>query len=441
MYSEKINPITGRFKSPPTEDVYCQFAMENYGGRLKTVFLLISLFYLILTIYDVIKIPASDFTELLLLFVFRIVIVLASFWCIYSLNQKNKPKYMRGMMVFLLTSAIMPVYYNHVMDSVGLPFSFESSIFLFIIYAITRGALLLIPFIYFFTTLIIQTFLFLLDSFEHHHIDVSAHMEHITIYFVVLAFVSFVSYNFNVMVRRNFYDRHILAGQLKKSNDKVHELNRIEGAFLAETTAQVIAHEVKNSIAVISTYAQMLMGDKKIKSNDKKVIQKIYDASIKSDEYIKEIRELSTGKLNIKNHNIKTLIDEASHLWQQSQVKYKSKVNINTIDLEFKTDGALLGGAIANVIRNGIEAKKNGIVNVNIFQKSNKLHIEISNNKKLNITNSKDMFSLLKNNKNKAGSTGIGLVFSRSVVEKLGGELKLSRKNNITVFTFIIELS
>ena len=386
------------------------------------------------------KIPSANLSELFLLFGLRIVIVLSSFWCIHFLNQKNKPMYMKGMMVFLLTSAIMPVYYNHVMDSVGLPFSFESSIFLFILYAITRGALLLIPFIYFFVTLIIQTFLFLLDSFEHHHIDISAHIEHITIYFVVLIFVCFVSYSFNVIIRRSFYDRYVLAGQLKKSNDKVHELNRIEGAFLAETTAQVIAHEVKNSIATISTYAQMLMGDKKIKGADKKVIQKIYDASIKSDEYVKEIRELATGKLNIKSHNIKNLLDETTHLWQQSQQNYKSQVNINTIDLEIKTDGALLTGAIANVIRNGIEAKKNGIVNVNVFENLNKLHIEISNNKKLNITNSKDMFSLLKHNKNKAGSTGIGLVFSRSVVEKLGGSLKLTRKNNNTIFTFIIEL-
>ena len=100
----------------------------------------------------------------------------------------------------------------------------------------------------------------------------------------------------------------------------------------------------------------------------------------------------------------------------------------------------LLQGAIANVVRNAIESKQNSVINIKNVIFKNEMHIIISNDKKIEISNNQDIYNLFKNDKNKKGSTGIGIPFSKSVVEKFGGSINLKTENEKTIFTFILPI-
>jgi len=436
-YIGEINIITGRFKELSAENKYCHYSMSNYKWRLTIMFSISIVFYIFMTLYDIYLIGFENTTGLYLL---RLITVLSAGYCIYFLHKKNKSKYMMSILLFLLMFCIIPLYYNHIlMEHTQNSFSFETSIFILTVYAITLGALLLIPFIFFLIAVILQNILFFVD-YRIYKIDLFLHTKELLIYLLVLIFIIFVSYNFNVMLRRNFYDRYILSENLRKSNLKLAKFNGVERAFLTELTAQVIAHEIKNIIGVISGYAQMLLSFKGLNKNQKKIVENIKKASDKSDNYIKEIRNLSVGKVDIRKYNIVDIIYESSHLWTTSAEKFKSKIKINLSDCNVKVDSMLLQGAISNIVRNAIESKQNSVINIENIIFKNEVHIVISNDKKIEINNNQDIYNLFKNNKNKKESTGIGLPFSKSVVEKFGGSINFKTKNKKTIFTFILPI-
>ncbi len=433
----EINIITGRFKEIKTEDKYCYYTMSNYKWRLTIMFSVSIVFYFFMTLYDFYFI---GFENTFWLYSLRFITVFSAFYCIHFLHKRDKSKYMTGIIFFLLMFCVIPLYYNHIlMEYTENSFSFETSIYILTVYAITLGVFLLIPFIFFLIAMVLQNILFFADC-EIHKLNFFEHIKELSIYLFVLLFIIFVSYNFNVMLRRNFYDRYILSEDLRKSNLKLAKFSSVERSFLTELTAQVIAHEIKNIIGVISGYAQMLLSFKGLDKKQKKIVESIKKASDKSNNYIKEIRNLSVGKINIKKYNIVDIVYESSHLWKTVAEKFKPKIEIDLVDCYVKVDSMLLQGAIANVVRNAIESKQNSVINIKNVIFKNEMHIIISNDKKIEISNNQDIYNLFKNDKNKKGSTGIGIPFSKSVVEKFGGSINLKTENEKTIFTFILPI-
>ena len=199
-----------------------------------------------------------------------------------------------------------------------------------------------------------------------------------------------------------------------------------------KTSLFKITHEIKNPIAVIKAYLDML------NTKDRKQVEK-YIPIIKSeiDRLLNLLQDfLLVNKANITfdlmdiNMLIEDIIDRQLPLMESNNIKFKS--DLIDDDIYINGDYNRLSQVLVNIIKNSIEAinNKKGIITIKDVIKDNNINIIITDNgvgisKKI-MTKIKEPFYTTK-----VRGTGLGVSLSDEIIKAHNGELIYESKENI----------
>ena len=190
---------------------------------------------------------------------------------------------------------------------------------------------------------------------------------------------------------------------------------------LLRSSISKLTHELKNPIAVCNGYLEMIDINKKDKS--KKYIDIITNEIKRSKTIIDEFS--SFGKLKTINKeeiDITYLLEDTISLLKPLFKQNKSAIHLQTKeDIYIKADYNKLKQVFINLLKNTIEAKKENTpldVKVTVNQNKQNVIIKIIDNgigmDKETLNKVLDVFFTTKPN-----GTGIGLAFSKEVIEQL----------------------
>jgi|GEM_PF-6496610 len=242
--------------------------------------------------------------------------------------------------------------------------------------------------------------------------------------------------------------------ELKSAIEKVEEANKSKSEFLAN-----MSHEIRTPInAIIGLGKKML--DSNINVENKNILNKILASSKMLLGVINDILDFSkleSKKLELDIHDF-YIDDILEHL----NSMFNNQVNEKNIDLFFKCDLnpfiSLLGDPLrlsqilTNLISNAVKFTEKGFVELvikvkNIDEKKVCLHFEI-NDSGMGISSEKleFLFKPFSQGDNsisrKYGGSGLGLVISSNLLNKMGGNLEVeSQEGKGSSFYFDLDFS
>lgn len=231
---------------------------------------------------------------------------------------------------------------------------------------------------------------------------------------------------------------------LIKTINKQKQLSKIKDDFISNIT-----HEFKTPIATVSAAIEALGSFNVIQDKEKtNTYLTISNQQLKKLDVMVE-KLLETSALDENNVKLNKHVVDIVPLIEKLLTKYELitntkefKLNTNVSSLKLKVDSFYFSSAISNLLDN---AEKYGgrKIEVKITQNVNSTNISIRDNgNSLNQTDSSYIFDKFSrkatgNNHDVAGS-GIGLYFSKKVIEKHGGTITLKVMEDFTEFIITI---
>lgn len=228
----------------------------------------------------------------------------------------------------------------------------------------------------------------------------------------------------------------LLAKYLFNLSNQVIDLSKIEKELerekLLRSSISKLTHELKNPIAVCNGYLEML--DINDQQKTKKYIDIITSEITRSKTIIDEFS--SFGKLKTidkEELDIAYLLEDTISLLKPLFKQNKGKINFTSKEeIYINGDYNKLKQVFINLLKNTIEAKKeheNLLVEIKIKKENNRIIITIKDNgigmDKTTLNKVADVFFTTKQN-----GTGIGLAFSKEVIELHKGQLLINSKLN-----------
>lgn len=248
--------------------------------------------------------------------------------------------------------------------------------------------------------------------------------------------------NFNENIKIDGEEEiNILCATLDAMKKELQEyiVNKERMATVGEFSAG-IAHEIRNSLNVISGYAELI----KSKTKDENVIIKIDDIIkniMKMNEFLNNFLNYTKEYLPEKQkHNLKKLLDEIIEECGEN-IKQCIKKKYNEEIMEVIIDGFLIKKAIHNIILNAYHSldKEEKIIEIDCYKDADKNVILIKDNGKGIDENIKDkIFQPFWTNK-KYGA-GLGLAISYRIIRELhkGDTIVESKKGEGSLFKIYI---
>lgn len=235
--------------------------------------------------------------------------------------------------------------------------------------------------------------------------------------------------------------------KLIEATEKAQESDRLKSAFLAN-----MSHEIRTPMNGIVGFCQLLKQTNTIDENFAKYIDIISDSSNQLLSIINDIIDVSkieAGQVTLSHEpvSIVSVIERSSMLFtalaKQKGINLKLKIDAGN-RLVVLSDETKIAQILSNLINNAIKFTKMGLVEVGA-KESNK-HISIwvrdtgigiaKENQKLIF----DRFRQVEGaNPSSMKGTGLGLSISKSLVEMLGGEIRVNSEiGKGSTFTFTI---
>ena len=224
---------------------------------------------------------------------------------------------------------------------------------------------------------------------------------------------------------------------LFKINNNIINLSKIrkelERERLLRSSISKLRHELKNPIAVCNGYLEML--DINDKNKAKKYIKIITNEITRSKTIIDEFSSYGKLKKITKEElDIGYLLEEVVDLLKPLFKQNKAILNINTPDeIYIKGDYNKLKQVFINLLKNTIEARKENnelIVDITLKEYNKQINIIVKDNgigmSDETLSRVSEVFFTTKQN-----GTGIGLAFSKEVIELHKGIMKIKSKLNI----------
>ena len=221
---------------------------------------------------------------------------------------------------------------------------------------------------------------------------------------------------------------------LSKVESKSSELVRSERLATIGTMASRVAHDLKNPLTILHTYAEMLTPEilSKLESKDKwfRMQNSIFDMS----RIIEDVLDFArTSEIKKKPIPFQSILKLAMNHVKSS---YGITINLSENNYKINCDARKIEGVLSNIINNAVQAiDGQGEIDVETESDSEFLTINIKDSGPgISDENLNNIFEPMFTTK--TTGTGLGLVICKSIIEQHGGIISVSNKPT----TFSIKL-
>lgn len=204
------------------------------------------------------------------------------------------------------------------------------------------------------------------------------------------------------------------------------------------TMASRVAHDLKNPLTIMHTYAEMLTPEilSKLESKDKEKWLRMQNSIFDMERIIEDVLDFArTTEIKKKSSSFQNILKLA-----MNHVKFSYGVTINLPEKNFtiKCDARKIEGVLSNLLNNAVQALDGqGEVNVTTSADSKFFTVKISDSGPgIPEKNLEKIFEPMFTTK--TTGTGLGLVICKSIVEQHGGKISVSNKP--TTFTVTLPL-
>ncbi|QOD61571.1 response regulator [Polaribacter haliotis] len=232
---------------------------------------------------------------------------------------------------------------------------------------------------------------------------------------------------------------------LEKQRNQLENLNRQQSQFFIN-----VSHEIRTPLTLLKGQLDKL----KIYKNDEHLgnIQEQANYQIhKIKKIIDDVIDLakmetSNFSLKLKENNIVNLVNKIKisfePLFERKKIRFTFKSSSDTINCSLDT--SFFERAINNIILNALKfTPENGEVSIEIATKDNNVVLKIIDTgigiETTDLQKIFKRFYQVENDINKSGGSGVGLSFSKEIIKKHTGTLKVKSKLN-EGSTFIITM-
>ena len=226
---------------------------------------------------------------------------------------------------------------------------------------------------------------------------------------------------------------------LSQVEKKSEELLKSERLATIGTMASRVAHDLKNPLTIIHTYADMLTPEilAKLDPQDKEKWFRLQTSVLDMNRIIEDVLDFArTSEIKKKKTSFLSILRLAMN---HVKTSYGIIINLPDSDVSVKCDARKMEGVMSNLLNNAVQAVDGqGEVDVEISSDSNKIIIKVKDSG-LGIPE-KDLDKIFEPMyTTKTTGTGLGLVICKSIVEQHGGTISVSNKP--TTFTVTLPLS
>lgn len=218
--------------------------------------------------------------------------------------------------------------------------------------------------------------------------------------------------------------------------NKTAELVKSERLATIGTMSSRIAHDLKQPLTIMQTYADMLTPEiiSKLDYADKQKWSRIQNAILDMSRIIEDVLDFArTTEIKKTKSSFLRILNLAMNNVKSS---YGIKINLPENDVSLKCDARKIEGVLSNLINNSVQALDgNGEIDVMVNSNSNFVTILIKDSGPgIPDENLEKIFEPMFTTK--TTGTGLGLVICKSIVEQHGGIISVSNKP--TTFTVTI---
>lgn len=239
--------------------------------------------------------------------------------------------------------------------------------------------------------------------------------------------------------------------ELNEANQKLQELDTMKNDFIANIT-----HDFRSPLTVILNRADLtLKTQKDLDPKLEKTMNIIYTSSLKLKDSIDRLLDLAkmdkTGiKLRVQRTNLSTLLSSLVDFYQSATIDTGIHIKLNLPEFDVAnvfTDVEKLDQVLNNIMSNALKFidPQNGQIDILLHEEQDKVFIEISDNgigiESENLENIFNRFEQASGGRNSEyKGTGIGLAFSKQLMEFLKGDIIAKSEGKGKGSTFVITL-
>ena len=223
---------------------------------------------------------------------------------------------------------------------------------------------------------------------------------------------------------------------LAEVENKTAELVKSERLATIGTMASRIAHDLKQPLTIMQTYADMLTPEiiSKLDYKDKEKWFRIQNSILDMNRIIEDVLDFArTTEIKKKKSSFLRILKLAINHVKSS---YGVVINLPENDISVNCDSRKIEGVMSNVLNNAVHALDGqGEIDVTVSTDSNFVTIQVRDSGPgIPKENLEKIFEPMFTTK-KTG-TGLGLVICKSIIEQHGGSISVSNKPT----TFTIKL-
>ncbi|MHA7734171.1 sensor histidine kinase [Nitrosopumilus sp. S6] len=226
---------------------------------------------------------------------------------------------------------------------------------------------------------------------------------------------------------------------LSEVEKKSEELVKSERLATIGTMASRVAHDLKNPLTIIHTYADMLTPEilAKLDPQDKEKWFRLQTSVLDMNRIIEDVLDFArTTEIKKKKVSFLSILRLAMN---HVKTSYGIAINLPENDISIKCDARKMEGVMSNLLNNAVYAVDGqGEVDVEISSDSKNITIIVKDSGPG--IPEKDLDKIFEPMyTTKTTGTGLGLVICKSIVEQHGGTISVSNKP--TTFTITMPLS